>query len=209
MAISGHLVLQMKRRGEWIMLTDSAHRKALDILRDEAKSKYGVIAKNNYEWRIIRMSDKVAIAYSKNAYAAPQASTPAADSPASGEQGSSVFKWSHNFNDALRPQLTDWRGSQQAAWLFAERTGVTGHGRPSRNRSNSRQNKAKGSRKLSSTMNIERRTPEALKLRQKWALQNKVNIPQPSITGAELLQAGQQLTVLPKLTRTLERRRAA
>lgn len=55
-----------------------------------------------------------------------------------------------------------------------------------------------------STIMMERNTPAALKLRDKWALQNKVNVPIPTITGAELL--GLHVVEKPKrLTRYLER----
>jgi hypothetical protein len=46
------------------------------------------------------------------------------------------FQWTHNANEMPRPVATDWRSCHQAAWLFAERETVTGHGRTSRNSAN-------------------------------------------------------------------------
>lgn len=68
--------------------------------------------------------------------------------------------------------------------------------------------------KVSFTMNggnIEKNTPKAQDWRKRRNLANAVNMPIPTITGAELLARGQGLTVLPKpkqLTRVLEGRAA-
>ena len=88
------------------------------------------------------------------------------------------------------------------------------HSRPSRKRSTKPRNRANSrssafsSRNMAKVPMMERNTPLAAKWREKRNLANAVAMPQPTITGLELLQRA-QLTLVPKLTRTLETRRRA
>jgi hypothetical protein len=90
------------------------------------------------------------------------------------------FQWTHNANEMPRPVATDWRSCHQATWLFAEREGVTGHGRTSRNRAKTRQFKVKQGRKAQ-LANMERR---------------KAPMPQK--------RANKPIVAIPQLTRFLE-----
>lgn len=117
--------------------------------------------------------------------------------------------YTHNANDMPRPVAIDWRRIHQATWLFTERENVTGHGRTSRNRENARKGakNAKTTRNGSTLVMMEKNTENAAKWREKRNLANAVAMPQPTITGAELLARGIQLVEKPKpMTRTLETR---
>jgi hypothetical protein len=80
------------------------------------------------------------------------------------------FQWTHNANEMPRPVVTGWRSIHQATWLFAEREGVTGHSRTSRNRANKGHKGVKSQRKLSS-ITMERNESKQAANRAKYSQQ--------------------------------------
>lgn len=168
------------------------------------------------EWRIVRNSDGIVIAYSDNAYATPtstpetvasaapvaaqaepvaDADLPFAEGMGDSEQGSEqrviettpaqlvaailglpvtserATIWTHNADDTPFPFITDWRKCHQAAWLFAERGAVTGHGRKAKST-------VKGHKRVKSPKNgvqvmMQRKTPQIEEIKANYRQQQQ------------------------------------
>lgn len=133
--------------------------------------------------------------------------------------------WSEDaFDDLCDYSEAMWQSGIMPATTYtrSNSTGQTvcGHGRKSRKRTKTGipanqvvedLNRAKnaGTRQIGAKKPIvatmERNTDAAKQWRNKRALANAVAVPVPAITGHELMQAGQQLTMLPRKRRKLGR----
>lgn len=206
--------LQIYKAKQWMQHESS---NSVSLLMPYVRWHQSTIPQIGYNWRIVRASDLKIIAQKY----IPQAAHPVADEAVS-SSAIPVADDKPIFLDTRGGKLITLHGKPflQTIWTHRNPGGgniVSGHNR-GKKRTQSRKNspkigqfKAKGSPKVYPSMNIERRTPEAANWRNKRHLANRVAMPIPTITGAELLQqAG--LTLLPKpkrLTRHLEGRRAA
>lgn len=174
-------------------------------------------------WKIVRLSDDKVL--TQNKYAPKTLPDPAPDKPQRPTMQTQHQAWyekqSLNTDAIIAAVLDQWIATTESdpqpptpkTTRLSNPGGgniPNGHNRGNpRNRKNSAQFKAQRSHKVSFTMNganIEQNTPKAQMWRNKRHLANRVAMPIPAITGAELMQQA-SLTLLPKrLTRVLESR---
>jgi hypothetical protein len=110
-----------------------------------------------------------------------------------------TFQWTHNANDMPRPVATDWRSCHQVAWLFAEREGVTGHGRTSRNRENANKGRKRNAKRVNdTTVMMERNATKQAEIRAKYAERERTVTP-VTRKRRSILNIQQQIAILDAL----------